>query len=292
MLDIPDDTTIYESPDSSMESYCTLTYYDIEPNLHFFKLYTKALEETAADVIQPRVDRTEQVGCESKAEFVAKVHCLRQAFEQMFKSKKNCDAFTKMGEEILKALLENSTKDVTQCLAVYHRFIEYVCNKSNHELLSEEIKFRSIPFLNFYDLVIDYIIMDSFEDLDNPPQAIVAVVNNSWFGNSFKHGALQRAVEAVLKYKRSRLKMENGFFTNFYDILEFISPILAWGFLGSDNDLKLKCNLIKQAIQEVIRDYFDFNRVRYTNLTDLVEDVLIVTDIRFDDLQSKLSIFD
>jgi hypothetical protein len=289
-MDEADDATVYGSPNSSMDSYCTLTYYDIEPNLHFFKLYTKAIEQT--DVIAPRVDRTELVGCENSQEFVGKVHCLRQAFEQMFKSKKNCEVFTKMGEEILRELLRNSSKDVDQCLLVYHRFIEYVCDKDNHELLSEEITFRSIPCLNFYDLVIDYIILDSFEDLDNPPQAIVSVVNNSWFGTSFKIGALQRAVDTVLKYKRSRLKIENGFFTNFYDILHFISPTLAWGFLGSDTDLKLKCNLIKQAIQEVIRDYFDFNRVRYTNLNDLMEDILIVTDIRFDDLQSKLSIFD
>lgn len=281
---------MYGSPESSIDSYCTVTYYDVEPNIHFFKFYTKALD--VENIIPPRVDRTEMLNCESVKEFTAKLHCLRQAFDQIFKNNKNCEFFTKMGEEILRTLLGNSTKNIDDCLKVYHRFIDYVSDKENHGLLDEEIKFRSIPCLNFYDLVIDYIILDSFEDLDNPPSTIVSIVNNRWFGTGFKVGALQRAVEAVLKYKRSRLMVEGGFFTNFYDILQFISPTLAWGFLGSDTDLKLKCNLIKQAIMEVIRDYFDFNRVRYTTLNDLTEDILVVTEIRYDDLQGKLSIFD
>lgn len=40
--------------------------------------------------------------------------------------------------------------------------------------------------LNFYDVVLDFILMDSFEDLENPPIAIQNVVNNRWLNSSFK----------------------------------------------------------------------------------------------------------
>lgn len=40
--------------------------------------------------------------------------------------------------------------------------------------------------LNFYDVVLDFILMDSFEDLENPPTSIQNVVNNRWLNSSFK----------------------------------------------------------------------------------------------------------
>lgn len=40
--------------------------------------------------------------------------------------------------------------------------------------------------LNFYDVVLDFILMDSFEDLENPPTSIQTVVNNRWLNSSFK----------------------------------------------------------------------------------------------------------
>lgn len=40
--------------------------------------------------------------------------------------------------------------------------------------------------MNFYDIVLDFILMDSFEDLENPPVSIQNVVNNRWLNSSFK----------------------------------------------------------------------------------------------------------
>lgn len=43
-----------------------------------------------------------------------------------------------------------------------------------------------VKHLNFYDVVLDFIFMDSFEDLENPPMSIQNVVNNHWLNSSFK----------------------------------------------------------------------------------------------------------
>lgn len=43
-----------------------------------------------------------------------------------------------------------------------------------------------VKHLNFYDIVLDFILMDSFEDLENPPVSIQNVINNRWLNSSFK----------------------------------------------------------------------------------------------------------
>ena len=40
--------------------------------------------------------------------------------------------------------------------------------------------------MSFYDIVLDFVIMDSFDDLENPPYALTAVIQNGWIPNSVK----------------------------------------------------------------------------------------------------------
>lgn len=51
---------------------------------------------------------------------------------------------------------------------------------------------QSIPALSqvvcmsFFDIVLDFILMDAFEDLENPPSSVLAVLRNRWLSDSFK----------------------------------------------------------------------------------------------------------
>ena len=40
--------------------------------------------------------------------------------------------------------------------------------------------------MSFYDIVLDFILMDAFDDLANPPSTVLAVVQNRWLSNGFK----------------------------------------------------------------------------------------------------------
>lgn len=40
--------------------------------------------------------------------------------------------------------------------------------------------------MSFYDIVLDFILMDAFEDLENPPSSVLAVLRNRWLSDSFK----------------------------------------------------------------------------------------------------------
>ena len=47
-----------------------------------------------------------------------------------------------------------------------------------------------IPFqvkvMSFYDIVIDFLLFDAFDDLDNPPSSVTTVIQNRWLSNGFK----------------------------------------------------------------------------------------------------------
>lgn len=40
--------------------------------------------------------------------------------------------------------------------------------------------------MSFFDIVLDFILMDAFEDLENPPSSVLAVLRNRWLSDSFK----------------------------------------------------------------------------------------------------------
>lgn len=291
-LEIPHDRSLGRGgrtiSQESLATTLTLPFYDIEPNLHFFKLYTLALEDYL-NIQHPRTDRTSQMGCETHEEFLAKVHCLRQVFEEILTEEDNVEYFSEIGKDILQIVLNHSLRDPTQCIAAYDEMLAFVADPDNHDKIAEEIAVRKIPIVSFYDLVLDYMILESFDDLENPPSAVTSVASNRWLSSGFRELALQTAVSAVVRHKRSKILVKGGFFEHFYNIIEHISPILAWGFLGSDLDLKNKCNLIKDAILNLSRSYFSFDRVRYTSLSDLKEDILRVTETEYLKLTKQLS---
>lgn len=43
--------------------------------------------------------------------------------------------------------------------------------------------------MNVYDVALDFILLDAFDDLDNPPSAIVAVLQNRWITAGMKTSA-------------------------------------------------------------------------------------------------------
>jgi len=40
--------------------------------------------------------------------------------------------------------------------------------------------------MNFYDIVLDFLLMDAFDDLSNPPGAVMSIMQNKWLADSLK----------------------------------------------------------------------------------------------------------
>lgn len=95
----------------------SLGYYDPEPNLHFFQIYQDALKDV--DKIKPpRTDRTIVTGSENFEDYLAKVHCLRNAFAMLFSREDIRERYTNIGQEILRLILEHSIRVIFLCFTL------------------------------------------------------------------------------------------------------------------------------------------------------------------------------
>lgn len=100
-----------------------LVFFDVEPNLHFFRIYQDQLAIVDSIPI-PRTDRTESMLCESQDDFLAKVSCLRNAFQDIIYDNDNCFFFINSGKEILKFFLAHSETDLENCLEAYDKLLD------------------------------------------------------------------------------------------------------------------------------------------------------------------------
>lgn len=94
---------------------------------------------------------------------------------------------------------------------------------------------------------------------------------------------------SVLKAKRRMLKFSNGFMAHFYTISEQISPMMAWGFFGPDENLSDVCHYFKDQTMGFLCDIFNFQKCRYTTVEDLSTDIFQEMKNRVANISVKFS---
>ncbi|GCC19703.1 hypothetical protein chiPu_0018475 [Chiloscyllium punctatum] len=251
-------------------------------------LYEEAMHLAEDGRVFCRVLRTELLECVGDIDFLAKVHCVRQAFQIILSDVINRKFFAEVGRKVLSAIMTKAHKNPKRFEAVYEEMMYFLQQTDHWEMTQRELAARGVKHINFYDVVLDFILMDSFEDLDNPPTSILNVVNNRWLNNSFKETAVASSCWSVLKSKRQQMKVPNGFIAHFYAVCEHISPILAWGFLGPRDSLYDLCCFFKEQVLFFLKDIFDFEKVRYTSTECLAEDILHLIQRRTELLMAYL----
>merc|ERR1719245_1965021 len=245
-------------------------------------LYLEALDHLEKDGIPYRSVRTEFVGCQNDTEYLAKLHCIRLAFKQIMSNVNDRNWWSDNGRKILTELLVRSDKDPKDFVQVYDELLEYLEEEKHMEIMAEELKSRNVQCINFYDVVLDYILIDSFEDLESPPSSVTAVMNNRWLSNGFKETALQTAIWSVLKAKRRLLRYPDGFKAQFYNLSEILIPTLAWGFFGPDESMSALMNYFRDQVLDFIKGLYDVNSVRFSNVNDLSYDIMTLAKVKFE----------
>ncbi|XP_015246994.1 PREDICTED: protein FAM73A [Cyprinodon variegatus] len=236
--------------------------------------YEEALQMAEEGKISCRVLRTEILECLGDLDFLAKLHCVRQACELILSDRSTRTFLADTGKKILSSIIVKAQKSPKRFEEVFEELIFFLEQTDHWEDTELELASRGVRHLNFYDVVLDFILMDSFEDLENPPISIQNVINNRWLNSSFKETAVASSCWSVLKQKRQHLKVSNGFIAHFYTVCEQISPVLAWGFLGPKSSLHEFCCFFKDQVLHFLKDVFDLDKVRYSSVETLAEDML------------------
>lgn len=269
--DVDSDTTSFVSAQEIWETQSL----DMDETMNQrLALYEDGLEAVDSGRVRCRTMRTELLECFSDNEFLAKLHCVRQAIDLMLQDATVCNWLVEQGRSMIECLLRSGNRNPAQFIHSYNSLVNYARNSENWITIEEELKYRKVVSMTFYDVVLDFIIMDSFDDLANPPRQLVAVLGNRWLTSSIKETALNTAVWSLLKAKTRMLRYQDGFIAKFYAVSETISPVLAWGFLGTDDKLKCDCEKFKYEVLSFLRGTFSFEQVRYSTREQMSDDIL------------------
>ncbi|NXL58415.1 MIGA2 protein, partial [Chordeiles acutipennis] len=273
-----------DDEDSSVSEDSFFSAAELFDSLHFEEIpfhlskpvaaYEEALQLVKEGKVACRTLRTELLGCYSDQDFLAKLHCIRQAFQELLEDESNQLFFGEVGKQMVMGLMTKAEKNPKAFLESYEEMLHYALKQETWTTTQQELEGRGVVCMSFFDIVLDFILMDAFEDLENPPSSVLAVLRNRWLSDSFKETALATACWSVLKAKRRLLMVPDGFISHFYSVSEHVSPVLAFGFLGPKQQLSEVCSFFKHQIVQYLKDMFDFDKVRYTTVQSLAEDIL------------------
>ncbi|XP_054854060.1 mitoguardin 2 [Eublepharis macularius] len=252
--------------------------------------YEEALQLVKEGRVSCRTVRTEVLGCYNDHDFLAKLHCVRQAFQELLQAGSNQTFFGEIGKHMVMGLMTKAEKNTKGFLESYDEMLRYTLRQETWPTTQKELEGRGVVCMNFFDIVLDFILMDAFEDLENPPSSVIAVLRNRWLSDSFKETALATACWSVLKAKRRLLMVPDGFISHFYSVSEHVSPVLAFGFLGPKEHLSEVCSFFKHQILQYLKDMFDLDIVRYTTVQLLAEDILQLSQRRSEILLGYLGV--
>ena len=166
--------------------------------------------------------------------------------------------------------------------------LEFLAEKDVEKQVMEELSSRNVKCMNFFDICLDYILIDSFEDLESPPSSVLAVMKNRWLSNSFKESALQTAIWSVFQAKRRLLHFPNGFKARFYNVSEILTPTLAWAFFGPDEELSAMVNEFREQVLGFLRDIFSFHSADFKSVESLSMSVMSLAKARLATVKRKL----
>lgn len=177
-----------ESFASALDQVADLREFEgfIETAYEEYPLFQSALKHHDEYTVPCRTIRSELVHCSSDTEYLAKLHCVRLAFQFLFKDPAVGQWICESGRQILTDLLCLSDKDTKEFLVGYEDMVNFLQDPSNWPIIQMELEQRNVKAMTFYDICLDFIILDSFRDLDAPPASVTAVVQNRWLSNGFK----------------------------------------------------------------------------------------------------------
>lgn len=110
------------------------------------------------------------------------------------------------------------------------------------KIIVEELTARGCVHISLFDAVIDYVLLDSFDDMKRLPQSVVSVLENTWIPRAVKEKTLAAAMWSVLR-TRQGMADQGGLMVRFYNVMQYVSPILACGLLGCHNVASLEPKL-------------------------------------------------
>lgn len=267
----------YASDSSNDSFHSTVENFEDYLTLDDNQLYLTAMDQVNKGLVHCRTMRTEMLQCLSDKDFLAKLFCVRLAFDEILSSQlTHRNYFKQLGMDIMSSFLKSTNQDPTLFCERYDDITRFLEDETNWKIAKDELVYRKVACMNVFDVALDFVLLDAFTDLEYPPSTVVAVLQNRWITDGMKKAALSAAVWSLLKAKKSMLKHKDGFMSRFYLLSETLTPSMAWGFLGTDPALRERCTAFRDKILHFLRLVFSYSSVRYTTVNSLADDIFLL----------------
>lgn len=97
----------------------------------------------------PRSLRTELVRCGSDTEYLAKLHCIRLAYQKLLSDQIIWHWLADAGRQTLADLLLYADRDPKEFLVAYEAMLAYVSNPENGPQIEQELAARGVKVRNY-----------------------------------------------------------------------------------------------------------------------------------------------
>lgn len=126
-------------------------------------------------------------------------HLLQQA--------KTREEFSTVGCDVMTQFLLMANRDAEPFDSAFRDMMSFIADPMQWAVMEEELTERGVVRLTFYDIALDFTLLDAFDDLDRLPGTIVSVLQNRWLTDRMKESALSAGIWAIIKAKKSMLKV-------------------------------------------------------------------------------------
>ncbi|PKU35873.1 protein fam73b [Limosa lapponica baueri] len=128
-------------------------------------------------------------------------------------------------------------------LESYEEMLRYALKQETWPTTQQELEGRGVVCMSFFDIVLDFILMDAFEDLENPPSSVLAVLRNRWLSDSFKE------THQIVQYLKDMFDLDNVRYTTVQSLAEDILQLsrrrseILLGYLGTETSPEMNGTL-------------------------------------------------
>jgi hypothetical protein len=130
--------------------------------------------------VPARTLRTEELRCTGDLDFLAKLYCVRLAFDELVAVPVNRQYFQQMGRDLMSTFLTSTGHDPTLFCERFDALLTVLEDEEGRRLAEKELRQRRVVAMNVYDVALDFVLLDAFSDLQHPPSTVLAVLQNTW----------------------------------------------------------------------------------------------------------------
>ena len=127
--------------------------------------------------------------------------------QHLLQSSQTREEFSTVGCSVMTQFLLTANRDAKPFDVAFQDMLSFVANPMQWAVMEEELTERGVVRLSFYDIALDFTLLDAFDDLDRLPGTIVSVLQNRWLTDRMKESALNAGIWAMIKAKKSMLKV-------------------------------------------------------------------------------------